>query len=171
MPTPEPVDPGERRLLRHCLATLAYRAEKVLRDPPADFAGHRTGDLRTPLELIGHLGDLIEWATTFAAGDPAWKAASTGVWQADVERFWRAMARLDELLGGDAPLRNPAAQMFQGPIADALTHVGQLAMLRRLHGAPIRPESYAKADIGPGRVGPEQAPPRREFDGDASLKR
>ncbi len=162
----------DARFLRHTLATLAYRAEKVLRDPPPDFAGHRIGqESRTPLEIVGHLGDLLEWAVSLAGGQWTWKASSVGEWNADVERFFWGLAKLDAHLDSGAPLGHPAAQIFQGPIADALTHVGQIAMLRGHAGSPVRPESFARAEITLGRVGREQASSRREFDGDASAKR
>jgi len=162
---------GERSLLRHALATLAYRAEKVLRDPPATFSGQRVvAEVRSPLEIVGHLGDLVEWAEQLAQGQWIWKAAGVGEWEADVERFYAALARLDARLAADAALGHPASVIFQGPIADALTHVGQLAMLRRLAGSPVRPESYGRAEIRTGRVGREQSTARREFDGDASAR-
>lgn len=163
---------GDRAMLRHTLATLAYRAEKVLHDTPPDFAAHRIGpSTRTPLEILGHLGDLVEWAEALADGDGKWKAASLGDWNADLARFFAALARLDARLAKPDPLVHPAAQILQGPIADALTHVGQIAMLRGHAGAPVRPESFARAEISPGRVGRDQSADRREFDGDASAKR
>ena len=172
---PDPTDDtvaGERRLLRHTLATLAYRAEKALRDPPEDFADLRLGaSSRTPLEIVGHLGDLIEWGGSLAAGEWKWKAASIGEWEADVARFFAALGKLDEHLASDAPLGHAAPILFQGPIADAFTHVGQIAMLKGLAGMPVRPESYARAEVTPGRVGLDQSANRREFDGDASAKR
>jgi hypothetical protein len=163
---------GERAMLRHTVATLAYRAEKVLRDVPASFADHRLEPgVRTPLELVGHLGDLIEWAARTAQGQWTWKAESAGEWNADVDRFYAALSALDQFLASDAPLGHPAGVIFQGPIADALTHIGQLAMIRRLAGAPVRPESYGRAKIEAGRVGRDQAAERREFDGDASARK
>jgi hypothetical protein len=163
---------GERAMLRHTLATLAYRAEKVLRDIPDGFATLQLAPgVRTPLELVGHLGDLLEWATRTAHGQWVWKPESVGEWNADVDRFYAAIAELDRFLASDAPLGHPAGVIFQGPIADALTHVGQLAMLRRLAGAPVRPESYGRAQITAGRVGRDQSAERREFDGDASARR
>lgn len=162
---------GERTMLRHTVATLAYRAEKVLRDPPADLADRRVSpDGRSALEIVGHLGDLIEWACHLANGQWTWKAASAGAWNADVERFFSALATLDARLADDAALGHAEGIIFQGPIADALTHVGQLALLRRAAGAPVRPESYGRARISVGRVGRDQAPERREFDGDASAR-
>lgn len=162
----------ETSFLRHTLATLAYRAEKVLRDPPPGFATHRIGaSSRTPLEIVGHLGDLIEWAGELAAGRRTWNAAGIGEWSTDVARFFSALAGFDAQLASGIPVGHTARQIFQGPIADALTHVGQLAMLRGHAGSPVRPESFARAEIVPGRVGREQSPERREFDGDASAKR
>jgi hypothetical protein len=159
------------RFLRHTLATLAYRAEKVLRDAPQGFAEHRIGSgSRSPLEIVGHLGDLLEWGEALAGGQWTWKAASSGDWNRDVARFFDALARLDAKLA-QGELGHPATQIFQGPIADALTHVGQIAMLRGHFGAPVRPESFARAEIVAGRVGREQSATRREFDGDASAKR
>jgi len=164
-------DSGRRTLLRHTVATLAYRAEKVLRDPPADFGdGRMSPDTRSALEIVGHLGDLMEWAGHLADGQWTWKAASVGEWDSDVDRFFAAVGRLDTRLASDSALGHDEGIIFQGPIADALTHIGQLAMLRRSAGAPIRPESYGKARIEVGRVGRDQAKERREFDGDASVR-
>jgi hypothetical protein len=162
---------NDRSLLRHTVATLSYQAGKALRDPPPGFAHHRIGAAtRTPLEIVGHLGDLIEWAASLADGQWTWKASSIGEWDGDVVRFYAAMTRLDARLASDAPLGHPAPIIFQGPIADAFTHVGQVAMLRGHAGAAVRPESFAKAEITPGRVGPDQSLNRREFEGDASKK-
>jgi hypothetical protein len=162
----------ERTLLRHTVATLAYRAEKVLRDVPSGFVHHRLApESRTPLEIVGHLGDLIEWAVRTAQGQMIWKPESAGDWNADVARFYDALEALDRYLDSDAPLGHSAGVIFQGPIADALTHVGQLAMMRGIAGLPVRPESYARAKIQTGRVGREQSCERREFDGDASTRK
>lgn len=167
-----PVPDGERALLRHALATLVYRAEKTLAAPPAEFAELRIApDARTPLQLVGHLGDVLEWAFELCEGRWTWKAASLGAWDADVQRFRAAAERLDARLADAAPLGHPATQIFQGPIADAFTHVGQLALLRRLAGAPVRPESFARAEIRAGNLAHDPDAPRREFDGDASFGR
>lgn len=99
-----------------------------------------------------------------AEGRPAWSESKPLPWADEVARFHAGLAKLDAFLASDAPLATPPEKLFQGPIADALAHVGQLALLRRLGGAPVRGENYFKADIAVGRVGPEQVLPKREFD-------
>lgn len=166
MPTDSatPSDPV-RDFLRHTLATLAYRAEKVLRDAPSEFADFRVGHTsRTPSEIVAHLGDLLEWALGLAQGQHQWHPVPAMPWNDACARFFAALDRLETYLGTNEPLGWSAEQLFQGPIADALTHTGQLAMLRRLAGVPVRGENYAKADIVAGRVGREQASERVEFD-------
>jgi hypothetical protein len=154
----------KRALLRHILGTIAYRGGKTLRGAPPAFGGFKAGDTtRSPVEILAHIGDLFEWALSAAKGAQQWKEAPPLEWEAEAHRFYETLARLDEYLASDAPLGAPAEQLFQGPLADALTHVGQLALLRRLAGASVRGENYFKADIAAGRVGASQAPPRREF--------
>jgi len=158
---------SERDLLRHTLATLAYRGGKTLRGAPAGFATFRvvpSGDTRTPEAILAHVGDLLDWAVELARGRHAWKDSKPLPWDREVARFFEGVERLDAALSSDEPLGCAAGRLFQGPIADALTHIGQLAMLRRLAGSPVKGENYFKADIEAGRAGPEQAPPRFEFD-------
>jgi hypothetical protein len=156
---------ADRQLLRHTLATLAYRGSKALATAPDTFAQLRIGDAtRTPAQILAHIGDLLEWALCLAHGRQTWHNSTPMAWNDEVDRFFRSLAELDDYLASDQPLGYPAARLFQGPIADALTHVGQITMLRRLDGAPIRGENYFKADIEIGRVGPLQTPPRYEFD-------
>ena len=170
-PTPTSSDPV-RHLIRHTVATLAYRADKVLRDAPAGFADHKVSPAsRTPLEIVSHLGDLVEWAERMAQGEYRWAPQSSANWQAACDRFFHGLVALDGSLERAAFTEYPAEVIFQGPIADSLTHVGQLAMIRGALGAPIRPESYARAQIEVGRVGTEQSATRKEFDGDASARR
>ena len=159
--TPDP----QRDLLRHTLATLAYRGGKAVRGAPASFAAYRVAaGTRTPAEILAHIGDLLEWALSLARGAEAWNTAAPLPWEQESARFFGALANLDAYLASDAPLGCSAERLFQAPIADALTHVGQIAMLRRLAGAPMKGENYFKAEIVSGCVGPEQAAPRREFD-------
>jgi hypothetical protein len=155
---------NKRELLRHTLATVAYRGGKALRGAPESFATFKTsGSSRTPAEIVAHLGDLFDWALSIAKGAQTWRDSSPLPWDQEVERLFAALQRFDAYLASDAPLAESEEHLFQGPIADALTHVGQLTMLRRIEGAPIRSENYFKADIAVGRVGAQQSPPRREF--------
>ena len=155
----------ERQFLRHALATLAYRAAKALRDAPDGFGEFRTGArTRTPAEILAHMGDLLDWALAMASGTPAWRDSAPRPWREEVSRFFAALAAFDRYLASSDPLHASPERLFQGPIADALPHVGQLATRRALAGAPVRGENYFLADIAAGRVGPEQTPPRREFD-------
>ena len=155
---------SSREFFRHTLATLAYRGGKTLRDTNNDFATFRAGEqTRTPLEILAHIGDLFEWALSIAKGAEAWQGAEPGGWEQQVERFFRSLQELDQFFASAESLACSPQQLFQAPIADALTHVGQLAMLRGLAGIPIRGENYFKADIVAGRVGAEQSAPQYEF--------
>jgi hypothetical protein len=157
--------------VRHLVATLAYRAAKVLRDVPAGFGAAVFGPTsRRPVQIVAHMADLMTWAVTLARGDYVWKAGGSDDWNAEIQRLFAALATLDSELAAQNPPAGSIERLIQGPLADALTHVGQLAMLRGMAGAPVRPESYARAEIVAGRVGQEQAPPVREFDGDASAR-
>src|SRR5205085_930576 len=155
---------AKRDLLRHTLATLAYRAGKAMRNAPPSFAAFAPADSsRTPAQLVAHMGDLFDWALSIAKGAQEWHDSAPLAWDAEVARFFEALGRFDVYLASDAPLGATPEQLFQGPIADALTHTGQLTILRRLSGATMRSENYFRAEIVVGRVGAEQTPPRREF--------
>lgn len=158
-------DAGRRALLRHTLATLAYRGGKVLQGAPADFAELRPAPgSRSPAEILAHMGDLLDWALGLVDGRHAWHDSAPLQWDREVARFFAALASLDARLARHEPLAFSPEGIFQGPVADALTHVGQLAMLRRLAGAPVRGENYARAAISAGKLGPGQSPDRTEFD-------
>jgi hypothetical protein len=155
----------KRALLRHIVATIAYRGGKAVRGAPASFAAYSPdGSPRTAGRILAHVGDLFDWALSQARGAEAWNDSTPLEWDREAERFFATLQRFDDLLASDAPLAVPPERLFQGALADALTHIGQLAMLRRLAGAKIRGENYSRAEIVAGRVGREQTPPRREFD-------
>ena len=156
---------GRRSLLRHTVATVAYRGGKVLKDAPPGFSGFSAGDKsRSAGQILAHLVDLFDWALSKARGAEVWVESPVASWEDDVARFHAVLAALDEYLASEAALNVSPEEIFQGPVADALTHVGQIALLRRLAQAPIRGENYARAEIVAGRTGSKQAPPRREFD-------
>jgi hypothetical protein len=164
-PAQTPVSDSSRQLLRHILATLAYRGGKALRGASDRFPDFRASETtRTPLQILAHMGDLLDWALSMAEGKQAWHDASPLPWNSETERFYARLKAFDAYLASGLPLHVPGEKLFQGPVADALTHVGQLMMLRRLSGAPPRGENYFVADITTGRVGSEQSDPVREFD-------
>jgi hypothetical protein len=154
----------KRELLRHALATVAYRTSKAVRNAPAGFADFHAGEgVHTPAQILAHIGDLFDWALSIAKGKQAWRDSKPLPGEKEVERFFAALKSLDDFLASNAPVEAPLEKLFQGPIADALTHVGQLAILRRLARAPVKGESYYAAEIVAGRVGMEQSAPKKEF--------
>lgn len=159
------METSDREFLRHALATLAYRGGKAIRDAPPGFADYRASPgTRTPLEILSHIGDLFDWMAHLIAGEHVWNDTGTLTWDEQLERFHDRLAVLDAKLASDDPVETSAQRLFQGPIADALTHVGQIAMLRRMADSPIRGENFFKAEIVAGRTGPDQPAPRYEFD-------
>ena len=162
---PSPIaQDSNRHMLRHALATIAYRASKAMRGAGEEFGRFRaTETCRTPNELVAHLGDLMDWSLTQAKGAPKWHPAPVLDWVEGKARFFAALKTFDDFLASDAPVQFPAEKLLQGPIADALTHVGQIAMLRRIAGVPVKAENMVIAEITEGRVGEEQSAPRYEF--------
>jgi hypothetical protein len=159
-----PVPDPQREFLRHTLATLAYRGGKALRGAAPDFALFRVAEgSRTPGEILAHLGDLLDWALSMAEGNQRWQNSEPVAWEDGNRRFHAGLQAFDDYLASSAPLAVSAESLFQGPVADALTHVGQIAYLRRVAGTPMKGENYFKAEIVAGRVGTEQAAPKKEF--------
>lgn len=157
--------PSHRSLLRHTVATLAYRGSKALRGAPSTFAEFHAGDTtRTPAQILAHVGDLLDWALSLARGKQKWHNSDPVSWEQDSKRFFTALQAFDAYLASNKPLGCSAEKLFQGPVADSLTHIGQLSMLRRLAGTPVRGENYLQAKIAVGVVGAKQAAPKFEFD-------
>lgn len=154
----------QMELLRHTLATLAYRASKCLRDAPEGFASFEAGPrVRTPVQIVAHMGDLFEWAISLAQGKQRWQSSTPLPWSEEVDRFFRTLKAFDDFLEYDAPAC-PPEKLFQGPIADAIAHTGQIAMLRRLAGWPIKGENYYRANIQTGATTAAQPSPVFEFE-------
>ena len=136
-----------------------------MRGAPESFASFRALETtRTPAQILAHIGDLLDWALSMAKGAEMWHNSSPQPWPKEVKRFHSCLARFDEYLASEEGLAVSCERLFQGAIADALTHVGQIAMLRRIAGVAIRGENYSRAKIQAGRVGAEQTAPVREFD-------
>ncbi|MCP4581585.1 MAG: hypothetical protein GY839_08180 [candidate division Zixibacteria bacterium] len=161
------MDKTDLAMLRHTLATLSYRAAKALRTAPESFADYLPGATsNTPLQILAHMSDLFDWAFTMISNDVKWHTSKPKDWQSECQRFFAALKKFDEGLESAINFEYGLGRMFQGPVADALTHTGQLTMLRRLHGSPMKGENYTYADIQVGRISLEQTPakPKYEFD-------
>jgi hypothetical protein len=153
----------KRQLLRHFLAALAYRTQKALRDAPDDFGSfHAGGGVRTPAELIRHMTSVLGYARTFFGGGTYWPDPLPGL-REEIARFHEVLSDLARHVENESPMLNDmtAEKFLQGPFADAMTHAGQLALLRRLSGSPVAPENFIFAEIDPDRLGPDQAQPAR----------
>jgi len=155
---------SKRELLRHTLATIAYRGGKAVRNAPDGFSVfHADEGVRAPGQILAHIGDLMDWGLSMANGKREWHDSKPLPWEKEVERFFASVKNFDDYLASGQPLQAPVEKLFQGPVADALSHVGQIAILRRLAGEPIKGENYYKAEIAIGRVGADQAKPKFEF--------
>jgi hypothetical protein len=144
----------KREVLRHMVATVAYRGGVAITDAPEGFGAFRIDEgMRAPGELLAHIGDLLEGSLYLLKGEMVYLTSSPLPWGDEVSRFFSTAKRLDSYLASDAPLACPVERLIQGPVGDALTHVGQIVMMRRLAGSPVRAESYFTADIVPGMVG------------------
>jgi hypothetical protein len=153
-----------RQFLRHVVATIAYRGGKAMRGAPAGFAEfHASDTTRTPGQIVAHLGDLLDWALSQVSGKEKWSDSKPIAWDDGVKRFFAGLKALDDYIASDAALSCTPEKLFQGALADALTHIGQISLLRRLAGSHVRAENYSRAEIVAGRVGSEQTPPEREF--------
>jgi len=152
---------GIQGMLCHFLAALAYRTQKVLKGAPADFAMFEAGNLtRTPKDLVCHMTSVLGYARTFFRGG-SYRPEPLPTFGDEVDRFHSMLADLSEhIRAGDALMNTTPEQLLQGPFSDAMTHAGQLAMLRRLHGTPIPPENFIVAESDPGNVTEDQPEPR-----------
>ncbi len=150
----------KRQMLRHLLGVLAYRTQKALRGAPADFAMFDAGGgVRTPMELVRHMASVLGYARTFFIGGK-YRAEPLETFEEEIERFHGMLTDLRALLDEDTPLIDTTEErMLQGPFSDAMTHAGQIAMLRRLHGKPVPSENFILADVSAENVSSEQPDP------------
>lgn len=149
-----------RRLLQHFLAALAYRTQKALRGAPDSFADFRlVPTSRTPFELLWHMTGVIGYARTFLHGGD-FEPPRLDSFADEISRFHGTLDALSRDFADDSlTARITDEQFLQGPLADAMTHAGQLAMLRRLHGSPVPSENFIFANVSAANVGPSQALP------------
>ena len=152
----------KRELLRHTVASLAYRAARALEGAPEEFAEFKDAG-RQPIQILAHMGDLFDWALSAAEGQQRWHVSEPLPWAEEKARFFGALTAFDAYLAGPEPVHAEMERLFQGPVADAINHVGQLAMMRRLAGYKIHGENFYVADIKVGRTGEEQASAVRTF--------
>jgi hypothetical protein len=151
----------KRRMLLHFLAALAYRTQKAVRDAPHDCETFEPpSQVRPPKELVRHMTSVLGYARTFFIGG-RYRAEPLESLAAEVERFDAMIADLAHHIEVGADLRENISpeRLLQGPFSDAMTHAGQLALLRRLAGSPVRPENFIFADINANRLGPDQPAP------------
>ena len=150
--------------MQHLLAALAYRTQKALRDAPESFAGFSAGrQTRSPVEILRHMTSVLGYARTlFVGGSYPRRPDPLPTFAAEIERFHETLDALSRELEAGTPLRGVSEeQLLQGPLADVMTHIGQLALLRRLAGAPVPPENFLFADVRADRLGADQPRPAR----------
>jgi len=156
---------NKRELLRHTVATVAYRGGKAVKSAPEGFNSFRVNETtRTPEQILTHIGDLYDWALSLARGKQTWHNSTPKEWDAEIERFFASIKAFDDYLAFENELHCSAEKLFQGPVADSLTHIGQIALLRRMAGGAVKGENYYVAEIEVGRVGPDQSSKRKEFE-------
>ena len=155
----------EREFLRHTLATVAYRGLKSVLGAPDEFGEFRPGPTsRSAVEILAHIGDLLQWGIFMDQGEWRWEDHGPLGWPEEVQRFQRLLKEFDQQLSRPSSLSFGVEKLFQGPIADSLNHIGQINMMRRLAGYPVRGESYARANIRIGFLEPDTTSKRVEFD-------
>jgi hypothetical protein len=77
-----------------------------------------------------------------------------------IAHFHEMVEDLARHLENGSPMREITPEvLLQGPFSDAMTHAGQLALLRRLAGSPVPPENFIFATITPENLTPNQALP------------
>ncbi|HKV34674.1 MAG TPA: hypothetical protein VJP89_10145 [Pyrinomonadaceae bacterium] len=146
----------KREVLRHMVATVAYRGGLAITDAPEGFAVFRAHETtRTAGEILAHIGDLLEGSLYLLKGEMVYLTSDPLPWKEEVARFFSAVKELDSYLATDGPLACPVEKLVQGPVGDALTHVGQIVMMRRMAGSPIRPGQYFMAEIAAGEIDEE----------------
>jgi len=151
--------------LRHTFAVLAYRGGKAIKGVPEDFRNYKISpEAKPPIAILAHVNDLLDWTLHLIKGKSVWKNSKPRSWAFETERFHKKLEKIDSALSSGKEIKCSYERIFQGPVADALTHIGQIAYLRRIAGIGVMGENYFVADISAGRVGVDQAKPKIEFE-------
>lgn len=136
------------KIILHLLDTLIYRFRSSVSKVDASFGNFEIGHgVRSPIEILYHMRGVIYYGNK-AITDKRTEMSPILSWDEEVALFLESVERLKENISNAQFSEETAFRMVQGPISDALTHVGQLAMLSRVHGHPIDKENFFKADIG-----------------------
>ena len=149
----------KREMLRHYTASIAYHATKAIRDAPVVFPEFKPGrGVRTPRQILHHIAGVLTYAHSFFE-DYETTHLDHQTWDTEINRFYEILGKLDNSLKEKHPRKVTEEQLLQGPLSDAMAHIGQLLMLRRLAGSPVPSENFIFADIAKGVVGPDQPEP------------
>src|SRR5438270_9515770 len=104
----------KRELLRHALATLAYRGGKAIRNAPEAFAMfHANEGVRAPVQILAHMGDLMEWALSIAMGKREWHDSKPLAWEKEMERFFATLKKLDDYLASSEAVHTTPEKLLQ----------------------------------------------------------
>jgi len=149
-----------RHLLQHFLAALAYRTQKALRDAPQGFDAFTAGEnVRSPHQLLWHMTSVIGYARTMLRGG-TFSPPGLATLEEEIVRFHDTLRALHDDFGDESLTAQISDEQFlQGPLSDAMTHAGQLAMLRRMFGSPVASENFIFAAVHTDNVSASQAEP------------
>ena len=152
----------KNELLRHMLATIAYRFQKTVRNTTEEFGVFRnTRDTRTPIEIINHMYDVLNKTKIFIEKERYDKTSTAQLeLRLEIERFHRVLNNLDVVLSEKELDIKFSKRLLQGPLSDVLCHIGQIAMLSGQSGNKIKGEDFFSAKIMTGNTSSEQALPK-----------
>ncbi len=133
--------------IQHFLKVLSYRFEKAIHNAAESYPKHASGHgIRTPLELLGHMNGVLEFAISSLKNQPRRNIPEQS-WQEQITLYYEKLKELNQLMQENSFDTDTLERILQGPLADAMTHIGQLAMMRRLANSAIAGENYFAADM------------------------
>lgn len=150
---------GGAETLRCYLAGLVFRFEHVTAGTGEEFAKFEAGHgVRTPQQIVRHMTGLVLLARD-QFEEVAGRRPEPLPWPEEKSRFVATVWDFDTLVSKGSGLREDRsipsmAHVWNGPLSDLMTHVGQLATLRRLAGDPVPAVRYSQVDCpGPPKQG------------------